>query len=44
MVQGGCLLEYCHPPRYTPRLEEVHVEAPQVPLTEVEEEMFNNIL
>jgi len=44
-VQGGHLPEYHCPPRYTPRIEEVHVEAPQVALTEEEEEeMFNNIL
>ena len=45
MVQGGCLPEYRHSPRYTPRIEEIHIEAPQVPLTEEEEDvMFQNIL
>jgi len=45
-VQGGRLPEYTHPPRYTPRIQEVRIEeVPQVPLSDVEEEeLFRNIL
>ena len=43
-VQGGRLPEYTRPPRYTPRIVEVCDEAPQVPLSDLEEELFQNIL
>ena len=44
-VQGGRLPEYRRPPRYTPRIEEVRIaEVPQVLLSDVEEELFRNIL
>jgi len=42
-VQGGRLLEYHCPPRYTPRLMEVEVNN-QVTLTEEEDNLFHNIL
>jgi len=46
MVQGSRLPEYRCPPRYAPRIEEVHIaEVPQVLLSDVEEEeLFRNIL
>ena len=43
-VQGGRLPEYTRPPRYTPRVEAHIEEVPQVPLSDVEEELFHNIL
>ena len=43
-VQGGRLPEYTHPPRYTPRVEARIEEVPPVPLSDVEEELFHNIL